>query len=56
VDLLLDVDLGSGRRRGIERALRAAIRAGRLGAGAPLPSTRALAAELGVALMADVTS
>lgn len=32
----------------IERSLREAIREGRLAAGSPLPSTRALAAELGV--------
>jgi GntR family transcriptional regulator/MocR family aminotransferase len=49
VDLLLDVDLSAGRRAGIERALRAAIRGGRLAAGSALPSTRALAADLGVA-------
>ena len=49
MDLLLDVDLSAGRRAGIERALRAAIRGGRLAAGSALPSTRALAADLGVA-------
>jgi GntR family transcriptional regulator/MocR family aminotransferase len=50
VDLLLEID-----RRGVlplheqlERTLRAAIRDGRLEAGARLPSSRGLAAELGV--------
>jgi GntR family transcriptional regulator/MocR family aminotransferase len=47
VDLHLDVTASSGRRAAIERALRDAIRSGRLAAGARLPSTRALAAELG---------
>jgi len=47
VDLHLDVSAPSGRRAAIERALRDAIRSGRLAAGARLPSTRALAAELG---------
>ena len=37
------------RRRALETALRAAIRDGRLGAGTRLPSTRALATDLGVA-------
>jgi GntR family transcriptional regulator / MocR family aminotransferase len=49
VDLHLDVDLSDGRRRGIERALRTAVRDGRLPAGSPLPSSRVLAADLGVA-------
>jgi len=50
-ELLLDLDLGSTHRRraGIEGALRRAIRDGRLVAGSRLPSTRTLAAELGVA-------
>ncbi|GAA1861028.1 PLP-dependent aminotransferase family protein [Actinomadura bangladeshensis] len=47
VDLHLDVDTAGGRRAGLEHALRAAIAAGRLAPGAALPSTRALAAELG---------
>jgi GntR family transcriptional regulator/MocR family aminotransferase len=47
VDLHLAVDAAGGRRAGLERALRAAIAAGRLAPGAALPSTRALAAELG---------
>ncbi|MGD9752725.1 MAG: GntR family transcriptional regulator [Acidimicrobiia bacterium] len=46
--MLLDVDL-SRKQRGIEHALRAAIRGGRLRPGDTLSSTRALAAELGVA-------
>jgi GntR family transcriptional regulator/MocR family aminotransferase len=48
VDLHIDVPAG-GRRAGLERALREAIRSGRLAAGSRLPSTRTLAAELGVA-------
>ncbi|HEX6569236.1 MAG TPA: PLP-dependent aminotransferase family protein [Acidimicrobiales bacterium] len=47
--MLLDVDLSGGRRRGVEQALRAAIRDGRLVAGAALPSTRQLASDLGLA-------
>ncbi|MFI5529535.1 PLP-dependent aminotransferase family protein [Kitasatospora sp. NPDC051853] len=51
LDLHLDVGtLAPGRRRaGLEDALRAAVREGRLGPGAALPSTRALARELGLA-------
>jgi GntR family transcriptional regulator / MocR family aminotransferase len=49
LDLLLDVDPASPRRIGLERALRDAIRAGRLAPNTRLPSSRALAAELGVA-------
>jgi GntR family transcriptional regulator/MocR family aminotransferase len=49
VDLFLDLDLSAGRRQGIEEAVRAAIRDGRLAPGAPLPSSRALASDLGVA-------
>jgi GntR family transcriptional regulator/MocR family aminotransferase len=49
VDLHLAVDPASGRRVGLEHALRAAIRDGRLAAGARLPSTRTLASELGLA-------
>lgn len=47
VDLHLDLGAPSGRRAAIERALREAIRSGRLAPGARLPSTRALAVELG---------
>ncbi|MFC5751185.1 PLP-dependent aminotransferase family protein [Actinomadura rugatobispora] len=49
VDLHLDLDVSAGRRAGLERALRSAIRSGRLAPGAALPSTRALAVQLGVA-------
>ena len=41
--------MAGGRRNGLEHALRAAIQDGRLAAGARLPSTRALAAELDLA-------
>ncbi|MGP4028503.1 MocR-like pyridoxine biosynthesis transcription factor PdxR [Actinomadura sp. 3N407] len=47
VDLHLDLDTSGGRRTGLERALRTAVATGRLAPGAVLPSTRALAAELG---------
>jgi GntR family transcriptional regulator/MocR family aminotransferase len=47
-DLFLDLADGSGLRGGIERALRAAIRSGRLPRGARLPATRVLARDLGV--------
>ncbi|MFF4368192.1 PLP-dependent aminotransferase family protein [Streptomyces sp. NPDC001594] len=49
VGLHLDLDATSGRRAGLESALRAAIREGRLNAGTLLPSTRALARQLGLA-------
>jgi GntR family transcriptional regulator/MocR family aminotransferase len=46
----LHLDLGGSRRRaGLEDALRDAVRTGRLPAGARLPSSRALARDLGVA-------
>jgi GntR family transcriptional regulator/MocR family aminotransferase len=48
VDLYLEPGTGTGRRSGLERALRDAIRSGRLAAGARLPSSRALAADLGL--------
>src|SRR5882757_4958627 len=41
-------DPSGPRRAQLEAALRTAIRDGRLGAGARLPSSRALAAQLGV--------
>ena len=47
-ELLVDLPEGVGVRAGIEASLRDAIRSGRLPAGAMLPSSRALAAELGV--------
>jgi GntR family transcriptional regulator/MocR family aminotransferase len=48
VDLHLDLS-GTRVRAGLETALRGAIRAGRLRPGTRLPSSRALAADLGVA-------
>jgi GntR family transcriptional regulator/MocR family aminotransferase len=48
VDLYVDLLPGEGRREGLERALRDAIRGGRLAAGERLPATRVLAAELGL--------
>jgi GntR family transcriptional regulator / MocR family aminotransferase len=47
--LQLALDRGTGRRDAIETSLRAAIREGRLAVGTRLPSTRALAADLGLA-------
>ena len=48
-DLLLPLERGNGpMHRQIERSLREAIREGRLVAGTPLPSTRALARELAI--------
>ncbi len=44
----LDAKTGTPLRTQVERGLRQAIRAGRLAAGAPLPSTRVLAVDLGV--------
>ncbi len=49
VDLHLDLDPALSRRGGLERALREAIRDGRLAPGARLPATRRLAVELGLA-------
>ena len=49
VDLHVDLTGPDGRRSALERALRDAIRAGRLAAGDRLPSSRALAADLGLA-------
>ncbi|MFI7641798.1 PLP-dependent aminotransferase family protein [Nonomuraea sp. NPDC049400] len=48
VDLHLEVSAAGGRRRGLEEALRQAVRDGRLPRGTRLPSTRVLAAELGL--------
>src|SRR5690348_11071149 len=46
----LHVELGGGRVRvALESSLREAVRTGRLAAGSRLPSSRALAADLGVA-------
>ncbi|MDJ0340543.1 PLP-dependent aminotransferase family protein [Streptomyces sp. H10-C2] len=49
VDLHLDLTAGTGARAGLERALREAVRDGRLVAGTRLPSSRALAKDLGLA-------
>jgi GntR family transcriptional regulator / MocR family aminotransferase len=49
VDLHLDLDPAAGRRGGLEAGLRDAIRGGRLAPGTRLPSTRALAGEIGLA-------
>ncbi|WP_188195832.1 MocR-like pyridoxine biosynthesis transcription factor PdxR [Nonomuraea sp. SYSU D8015] len=49
VDLHLEISATGGRRRGLEDALREAVRDGRLPRGTRLPSTRALAAELRMA-------
>jgi GntR family transcriptional regulator/MocR family aminotransferase len=48
-DLHLELAVGSGLRSGLEDALRTAVRSGRLAPGTRLPSSRALAADLGVA-------
>ncbi|MGW4500995.1 MocR-like pyridoxine biosynthesis transcription factor PdxR [Micromonospora sp. NPDC004336] len=48
VDLHLELDASIGRRAGLERALRDAIRDGRLAPSTRLPATRALAAQLGL--------
>jgi GntR family transcriptional regulator/MocR family aminotransferase len=48
-DVFLEVRPGRGCRAALERALRQAIRSGRLRAGTPLPSTRVLADDIGVA-------
>ncbi|MCW7941921.1 GntR family transcriptional regulator [Streptomyces hygroscopicus] len=48
VDLHLEPDAADGRRAGLERALRDAVRDGRLTPGTRLPATRRLAADLGV--------
>jgi GntR family transcriptional regulator / MocR family aminotransferase len=48
LDLHLDMS-GAGVRRSLEAALRDAVRSGRLAAGTSLPSSRALAEDLGIA-------
>ncbi|MFH8802788.1 PLP-dependent aminotransferase family protein [Streptomyces sp. NPDC017936] len=48
VDLHLEPEGGEGRRAGLERALRDAVRDGRLAPGTRLPATRRLAVEAGV--------
>jgi GntR family transcriptional regulator / MocR family aminotransferase len=48
LDLHLEVS-GAGVRRSLEAALREAVRSGRLAAGTSLPSSRALAQDLGIA-------
>ncbi|MFI9808356.1 PLP-dependent aminotransferase family protein [Streptomyces sp. NPDC052301] len=48
VDLHLEPDSADGRRVGLERALRDAVRDGRLAPGTRLPATRRLATDLGV--------
>ncbi|MEV4754552.1 PLP-dependent aminotransferase family protein [Micromonospora sp. NPDC049559] len=49
LDLIIDLNPSQGIRQGIETAVRDAIRDGRLRLGTTLPSTRALARDLGVA-------
>lgn len=49
VDLHLELPPGHGRRAALEHSLRQAIRDGRLVSGERLPSTRALAGQVGVA-------
>jgi len=49
LDFHLDWDRDGGRRHGLADAIRRAIQDGRLAAGTRLPSTRALAADLGMA-------
>jgi GntR family transcriptional regulator/MocR family aminotransferase len=48
-DLHLEIMTGSGLRSGLEDALREAVRTGRLAPSTRLPSSRSLAADLGVA-------
>ncbi|AXG55281.1 GntR family transcriptional regulator [Streptomyces lincolnensis] len=48
MDLHIEAGAGEGRRAGLERALRDAVREGRLTTGTRLPATRRLAEELGV--------
>jgi len=48
VDLHLELDPSLGRRAAVEQAIRHAVQDGRLAAGARLPASRTLAAELGL--------
>ncbi|MEW2413604.1 PLP-dependent aminotransferase family protein [Streptomyces sp. NPDC046866] len=48
-DLHLDLSAGRGLRAGLTESLREAARSGRLAAGTRLPSSRSLAADLGIA-------
>lgn len=48
MDLHIELAAGDGRRAGLERALRDAVRDGRLAPGERLPATRRLASELGI--------
>ncbi|MFC7550646.1 PLP-dependent aminotransferase family protein [Plantactinospora sp. GCM10030261] len=48
IDLHVELDRSAGRRAGLERALREAIRDGRLATDARLPASRTLAAQLGL--------
>ncbi|WUH95335.1 PLP-dependent aminotransferase family protein [Streptomyces sp. NBC_00433] len=47
-EVLVDLGVGRGRGRVLQAGLREAVRVGRLGAGTQLPSSRELAADLGV--------
>ncbi|MFE6284987.1 PLP-dependent aminotransferase family protein [Streptomyces sp. NPDC057877] len=49
IDLHLDPATGPGLRRGLTDSLREAVRTGRLAPGTRLPSSRSLAADLGIA-------
>ncbi|MEV0625359.1 PLP-dependent aminotransferase family protein [Nonomuraea wenchangensis] len=49
IDLHLELDVAEGLRTGLERALREAVRSGRLATGTRLPATRRLAEDLGLA-------
>jgi len=49
LDLHVDLEAAGGRRAALERALRTAIRDGRLRPGERVPSTRGLARDLGLA-------
>jgi GntR family transcriptional regulator/MocR family aminotransferase len=48
IDLHLELDRATGRRAGLEQALRTAVQTGRLAPETRLPATRKLAAELGL--------